>query len=210
MDEGDAREQLAVPRETLRQLEAFITLLREENAHQNLVSKTSLDNVWSRHVLDSAQLVRFAPPEAKTWIDLGTGAGFPGLVIAAIAPLQVTLVETRKLRADFLRRAAERMGILDGVEIVCAKAEAIPPRPFDVISARAFAPIDRLLAIGSRFSTDKTLWILPKGRKAKTELEAAESSWQGDFRLEPSLTDADAQIVVASRVRARKKGKGAR
>jgi 16S rRNA (guanine527-N7)-methyltransferase len=70
--------------------------------------------------------------------------------------------------------------------------------------------LDRLLAIGSRFSTDKTLWILPKGRNAKTELEAAESSWQGDFRLEPSLTDADAQIVVASRVRPRKKGKSAR
>jgi 16S rRNA (guanine527-N7)-methyltransferase len=80
----------------------------------------------------------------------------------------------------------------------------------DVISARAFAPLDRLLALGSRFSTDKTVWILPKGRNAKTELEAVESSWQGDFRLEPSLTDADAQIIVAAGVRRSKRGKGAR
>ncbi len=210
MDEAEVWERLAVSRETLEKLETFVALLRDENERQNLVSKPSLDNVWSRHLLDSVQLVRFAPPQAKTWLDLGTGAGFPGLVIAVAAPLRVTLVEARKLRADFLRRAAEETGVLDKVEIVCAKAGSIPARPFDVISARAFAPLDRLLAIGGRFSTDKTVWILPKGRNAKTELEAAESSWQGDFRLEPSLTDADAQIVVASRVRPRKKGKGVR
>jgi 16S rRNA (guanine527-N7)-methyltransferase len=210
MDEAEARQRLAVPRETLRRLEIFVALLREENQRQNLVSKASLDAVWSRHILDSAQLLNLAPAGARIWLDLGTGAGLPGLVIAAISPLQVTLVETRKLRADFLRLAAGQMEIADRVEILCAKAEAVPARLFDVISARAFAPLNRLLAIGSRFSTDKTLWILPKGRNAKTELEAAESSWQGDFRLEPSLTDADAQIVVASRVRPRKKGKGAR
>lgn len=210
MEEAEARERLAVPRETLQRLDLFVAHLREENERQNLVSKASLDHVWSRHILDSAQLLRFAPPDAETWLDLGTGAGFPGLVIAAIAPLRVTLVEARKLRVDFLRRAATEMGIHSKIEILCAKAEAVPARPFDVISARACAPLERLLAIGSRFSTDKALWILPKGRNAKTELEAAESSWQGDFRLEPSLTDANAQIVVASRVRPRKKGKSGR
>jgi 16S rRNA (guanine527-N7)-methyltransferase len=210
MDESEARTHLDVPRETLERLDIFVAALRQENERQNLVSWASLDAVWSRHILDSAQLLRLAPPEARTWLDLGTGAGFPGLVIAAITPLRVALVEARKLRVDFLHRAAGQMGISERVEILCAKAEAISARPFDVISARAFAPLDRLLAIGSRFSTDKTLWILPKGRNAKTELEAAESSWQGDFRLEPSLTDADAQIVVASRVRPSRKGKGAR
>jgi 16S rRNA (guanine527-N7)-methyltransferase len=209
MQEAEARDRLAVPRETLQRLEAFVALLREENENQNLVSAGSLDKVWSRHIHDSAQLLRLAPQGAKTWLDLGTGAGFPGLVIAALAPVSVTLVESRKLRADFLRRAAEVIGI-PTVEILCANAEMLSPRPFDVISARAFAPLERLLAIGSRFSTDKTVWILPKGRNAKTELEAAESSWQGDFRLEQSLTDADAQIIVATGVRPRKKGKGAR
>jgi 16S rRNA (guanine527-N7)-methyltransferase len=210
MDEAEARGRLAVPRETLQRLEIFVNLLREENERQNLVSAASLDRVWSRHILDSTQLLRFSPPEAAAWLDLGTGAGLPGLVIAAIAPVRVVLVEARKLRADFLRRASEAMGVSDKVEVLCARAEAIPAKSYAVISARAFAPLDRLLAIGRRFSTDKTVWILPKGRNAKTELEAAESSWQGDFRLEPSLTDADAQIVVASRVRPRRREKAAR
>jgi 16S rRNA (guanine527-N7)-methyltransferase len=209
MDEADARERLAVPRETLQRLEILVDLLRDENQRQNLVSGGSLDSVWSRHIFDSAQLLPLAPQPTKTWLDLGSGAGFPGLVIAAIAPVAVTLVESRKLRADFLRRAAEAMG-LPNVEILCTNAEALPPRSFDVISARAFAPLERLLVVGSRFSTDKTVWILPKGRNAKTELEAAESSWQGDFRLEPSLTDPDAQIIVATRVRPRNKGRTAR
>ena len=210
MDEPEARERLGVSRETLDRLERFVGLLRQENEHQNLVSAASLDEVWSRHILDSAQLLRFAPRGAESWLDLGTGAGFPGLVIAAITPFRVTLVEARKLRADFLRRAADVMDLALGVEIVCSRAEALPVRRFDVISARAFAPLDRLLTTGRRFSTDKSVWILPKGRNAKSELEAAESSWQGDFRLEPSLTDADAQIVVATGVRPRKKGTGAR
>jgi 16S rRNA (guanine527-N7)-methyltransferase len=206
----EAWAQLAVPRETLERLKTFVALLREENGRQNLVSKASLENVWDRHVLDSAQLLRFAPEETKRWIDLGSGAGFPGLIVASLSLMRVTLVETRKLRADFLRRGAAALDVEDRVEIVCGKAEALPAAAFDVISARAFAPLDRLLATGARFSTNKTVWVLPKGRNAKTELEAAESSWQGDFRLEPSLTDADAQIIVATGVRPRKKGKGAR
>jgi 16S rRNA (guanine527-N7)-methyltransferase len=210
MDESEARERLDVPRGTLAGLDAFAAFLRAENERQNLVSRDSLDHLWSRHILDSVQLARFAPAEAGTWLDLGTGAGFPGLVVAAVTPLRVTLVEARKLRADFLVRAADILGVADRVEICCAKAEQLPPRAFDVISARAFAPLQRLLTLGSRFSTDKTVWILPKGRNAKTELAAAESSWQGDFRLEPSLTDADAQIIVATGVRPSKRGRGAR
>jgi 16S rRNA (guanine527-N7)-methyltransferase len=210
MDEAEARAQLGVSRETLQRLECLVALLHEENVRQNLVSKASLNGVWGRHILDSAQLLRFAPEGAKTWVDLGTGAGLPGLVVAALGRAHVTLVEARKLRVDFLRRAAEAMGIMDRVEILCAKAEAVPTKPFGVISARAFAPLERLLAIGSRFSTDKSVWILPKGRNAKTELEAARPSWQGDFRLEPSLTDPDAQIIVAKGVRPRRKGKSAR
>ena len=201
--------ELGVPRETLERLQAFVGLLREENARQNLVSAASLDDVWSRHVLDSAQLLRLAPPDAHSWVDLGTGAGFPGLVVAALFPGQLTLVESRKLRVDFLHRAAEVLGVAERTEILCAKVEAVPARSFDVISARAFAPLDKLLRLGLPFSTAKTRWILPKGRNAQSELDAAHSSWQGDFRLEPSLTDPDAKIIVAEGVRAAK-GKRAR
>ena len=144
------------------------------------------------------------------WIDLGTGAGFPGLVVAALSGARVTMVESRKLRVDFLRRAAAVLDVQDRVEILCSKVETLEARPFDVISARAFAPLEKLLNLGSRFSTEQTRWILPKGRNAKTELEAAESLWQGDFKLEPSITDADAFIIVAERVRPRSKGKSRR
>ena len=207
MDEEAVKRQLDVPRETIERLDAFVELLRRENERQNLVSKASLDSVWERHILDSAQLIRFAPPEARSWLDLGTGAGFPGLMVPLFHRADLVLVEARRLRADFLRTAASMLGIAQKVEILCSKLEAVPTRTFDVISARAFAPLPKLLALAERFSKPGTVWILPKGRNAKSELDAARSSWQGDFRLEPSLTDADAQIVVASHVRRKPRGR---
>jgi 16S rRNA (guanine527-N7)-methyltransferase len=209
MTESEAREALDVPRETMERLERFVTLLAEENQRQNLVSRGSLERSWARHVYDSAQLVRFAPRDAARWLDLGSGAGFPGLIVALLHPARVTLVEGRRLRADFLRRASEVLGVEGKVEIVGAKVETLTPRVFDVISARAFAPLDRLLALAAAFSDEGTIWILPKGRNAKSELEAARASWQGDFRLEPSLTDDEAGIVVARSV-SRRKPKGRR
>lgn len=207
MDEIEARNRLDVPRETIERLEAFAKLLCSENERQNLVSKASLETLWERHILDSAQIVRFAPPEARSWLDLGTGAGFPGLLVPLFHGARAVLVESRRLRAEFLRTAASTLDIADKVEILCSRLETVPARPFDVISARAFAPLPKLLALAERFSTPGTVWILPKGRNAKSELEAARSSWQGDFRLEPSLTDAEAQIVVASRVRHKPRGR---
>ena len=207
MTEEEARAALDVPRETLQRLDAFAALLREENARQNLVSRASLDQLWVRHIYDSAQLLRFAPAGAETWLDLGTGAGFPGLIVAALHSGRVTLVESRKLRVDFLQRAALTLGAEGKTEIVCTRVETLSSRPFAVISARAFAPLDKLLALGLPFSTPETVWILPKGRNAQTELEAARRSWQGEFRLEESLTDADARILVARGVRRKGKGK---
>jgi 16S rRNA (guanine527-N7)-methyltransferase len=185
----------------------FKDLLCAESERQNLVSKPSLDQFWARHIVDSAQLLRFAGSAAGSWLDLGTGAGFPGLVVAALHGGSVTLVEERRLRVEFLRQAAEVLGLGDRTEILGVKVERVEARPFDVISARAFAPLGKLLTLGARFSTTNTRWILPKGRNAESELEAAESSWQGDFRLEPSVTDPEARIIVAEGVRPRPKGK---
>jgi len=210
MDEAAARawveREYDVPRETMARLGAFAALLREENARQNLVSRASLDQLWSRHISDSAQLLGFAPSPAASWIDLGTGAGFPGLIVALLHRGPVTLVEERRLRADFLARAADSLGLR--VEILASKVERLPHRPFDVVSARAFAPLARLLDLGTALSTTKTVWLLPKGRNAQSELEALDSSWQGDFRLEPSVTDADARIIVATGVRRTGRGRG--
>lgn len=207
MEEDEARRLLDVPRETLDRLDVFAGLLREESERQNLVSKASLATLWERHILDSAQLVRFASPDARSWLDLGTGAGFPGLMVPLFHSASVVLIESRRLRAEFLRTAAATLGVSDRVEILCARLDTVATRTFDVISARAFAPLPKLLGLAERFSTSGTIWILPKGRNAKSELEAARSSWQGDFHLEPSLTDAEAQIVVASRVRRKPRGR---
>jgi 16S rRNA (guanine527-N7)-methyltransferase len=207
MDEEAAKAALNVPRGTMERLKAFVALLREENERQNLVSRATLEQVWARHIFDSAQLLRFAP-NVSTWLDLGSGAGFPGLVVAALRPeATTTLVESRKLRVDFLMRAAEVLGISERVQIVPARLDTMPERPFDVISARAFAPLPKLLSAAERFSTPETLWILPKGRNAKSELDAARASWQGDFHLEASLTDSDAMIIVATGVRRIVRGK---
>jgi 16S rRNA (guanine527-N7)-methyltransferase len=205
MDESQAKALLDVSHETLGRLEAFVTLLKEENEIQNLVSRGSLSRVWERHILDSAQLLRLAPPGA--WIDLGTGAGFPGVIVAALRADATTLVEARKLRADFLERAVRVLGAADRTTICCAKVETVPTRRYAVISARAFAPLDKTFALGEKFSGDETIWLLPKGRNAETELEAARASWQGEFRLEPSLTDPDSRIIVARHVRRKGKGK---
>ena len=203
MEEAEARDLLRrafdVSRETMTKLDRFEVLLREANQSQNLVAANSLDQVWQRHFLDSAQLIRFAPSPQSSWVDLGSGAGFPGLIIALLHSGPVVLVEERRLRVEFLRAMAESLAV--PVEIIGTKVERVDPRPFDVISARAFAPLGRLLDLGTRFSTAKTRWVLPKGRNAQSELEALESSWQGDFRLEHSLTDAEAQIVVAEGVK---------
>jgi 16S rRNA (guanine527-N7)-methyltransferase len=195
-----------VSRGTLDRLSAFADLLRAEAERQNLIARGTFDQIWSRHILDSAQLLRFAPSNAKTWLDLGTGAGFPGLIVAALHPAHVICVESRKLRVEWLTRAADALGVQHKVDLICAKLEQVPTRTADVISARAFAPLDRLLALAERFGSRETRWVLPKGRNAHVELASVAVTWQGEFRLEPSLTDPDAQIIVADQVRRRGKG----
>jgi 16S rRNA (guanine527-N7)-methyltransferase len=205
--EDEARSWLLVshvPRETLTQIEAFIALLTEEMLRQNLIAESTLPHIWARHIVDSAQLLPLAPSGAEAWLDLGSGAGFPGLLVAMIDPAKrVTLVESRRKRIDFLQRCAESLGVSDRVSVVGSRLETIDSNAFDVISARAFAPLDRLLPLAHRFSTPKTCWLLPKGKSAASELEAVRGSWQGRFQVVPSVTDPDAAIIVADGVQPR-------
>lgn len=189
-----------VSRETFEKLERYVALLREENVRQNLVSAATLDQAWDRHILDSAQLVRFAPRSAANWVDVGSGAGLPGIVVACLVDVPVTLVEPRRLRAEFLHKVCESLDLR--ATVICAKAERVEGS-FDVITARAVASLTRTLKISSHLSTGKTTWALPKGRSAPAELAEARQSWQGDFQLEPSVTDAESFIVVATGVRAK-------
>lgn len=190
-----------VSRETFEQIAAYVALLKEAATEQNLVapSTRTLESIWERHILDSAQLVRFEPRPGASWIDIGSGAGLPGVVVALLVDGSVTLVEPRRLRADFLRAAVERLGILARVTVESAKAERIVGQ-FDVIAARAVAPLGKLLEISAHLSTRKTVWVLPKGRGAPAELAEARRTWQGAFRLEPSVTGDDSYIIVGSGV----------
>lgn len=203
MNEQEAREWLSrsfhVPRETIAVLERLTALLTEEASRQNLIATSTLSTIWSRHIADSAQLLLHAQPGA--WLDLGSGAGFPGLVAAIVGNREVTLVETRRLRVAFLELAVRDLDLQAHVTIIPTRVEAMPDRKAAVISARAFAPLDRLFAIAHRFSVPETLWLLPKGRTAANELEAARRSWQGDFSLVPSVTDPQSAIIVARDVR---------
>ena len=190
-----------VPRETFEKLDAYATLLREEAGRQNLVSAATLDHLWERHILDSAQLVRFEPHSGASWADIGSGAGLPGIVIACIVAGPVTLIEPRRLRADFLHRVCESLGL--NASVVQGKAERAGGK-YDVITARAVTRLGQLLGISAHLSTRNTVWALPKGRGAEEELAEAKQSWQGVFHVEQSVTDADSKIVVATGVRARR------
>lgn len=199
-DEADARTWLerlpewdAHAAERLRRL---ANLLAEENARQNLVSTASLGEVWRRHIADSAQLLTHVPRGTSSpWLDLGTGAGFPGLVIAVLRPeCEVRMVESRARRIEWLERACEDLGLSNG-RVIGSTLERVEAEPVRVISARAFAPLDRLLELSARFSTDATVWLLPKGRSALQELQQLKG-WTHQFHVEHSLTDPDAGVIV--------------
>ena len=188
-----------VSRETLEKLDAYSALLKEESERQNLVSASTLDQLWERHILDSAQLVRFEPHPRASWVDIGSGAGLPGIVIACLVDGPVTLIEPRRLRAEFLHKVCESLRL--NAEVIGGKAEGIEGK-YDVITARAVASLTQLLKISAHLSTRKTVWALPKGRSAERELVEARRTWQGAFHVEQSVTDADSKIVVATEVRA--------
>ena len=181
-------------------------MVRCESARQNLVSVSTLDDIWGRHIVDSAQLT-FLADDPGCWVDLGTGAGFPGLVVALLRQQPMLLVEARAKRAAFLKSAVEALG-LSHVKVYAGRAETLPPNPFPVISARAFAPLGKLLAIGGQFANSATIWLLPRGRGAQAELEAASASWQGSFEMLPSVTDSESSILRARHVRPREAKRG--
>ncbi len=187
-----------VSRETKERLEAFIAFLKREAQSQNLVSASTLDHIWSRHIVDSAQLLSLLPDAESQgdWLDLGSGAGFPGIVVAILSGFNITLVESRGRRIDYLRRAVDLLDLNTQVEVAGMAVERLETAPFSVISARAFAPLSRLFELSARFSTDKTVWLLPKGRNAAREWKEVQPFWNGDFRIVDSVTDAEAGILV--------------
>lgn len=207
----DFAEAFKVPRETIHRLEVYAALLTEWQTRHNLVSSKTIPELWQRHFADSAQLLALAPT-AKTWLDLGTGAGFPGLVVAILAANQGTLrmhlVESTAKKCAFLAHVAQMTDT--SVDIHCnrieelARSESIEP---DVVSARALAPMPRLLELAAPFFRSGTRGLFLKGRDAEREIEAARAHWHFTCRLHPSLTSNDSSIIEVTELSKAKKGK---
>lgn len=180
-----------VSRETLRRFESYEALLTKWAPRINLVGASTLSAFWERHILDSVQILPLASPQAQTWVDFGTGAGFPGLVLAALlaerGSAQVQLVEASAKRCAFLREAARAMEIT--VEITHAKLEVVTPRPVDVVTARAFTALDRLLAYAAPWQGPATQALFPKGEEVSAELEQASTNWLFTSTIHPSASD---------------------
>ena len=183
-------------------LEAIAALVLEENQRQNLIAKATEPHLWQRHIADSAQLIEnvsretLGPNAQGPWLDLGSGPGFPGLVIAALCPnMPVVLVESRARRAEFLVRCIAALNLLK-CRVEGQRLERITPFPARAISARAFAPLPKLLDLSAPFSTRQTAYVLPKGRSAAQELETLKPSIRAMFHVKHSLTDPDAGIIV--------------
>ena len=191
-----------VSRETYALLKAYVERLKTANNSQNLVSASTLDGIWDRHITDSAQLVRFEPHAGASWVDIGSGAGLPGIVIAALIEGPVTLVEPRRLRATFLEETVAASGLSGRVTVQATRIENVTGQ-FDVITARALAPLGRLLGMGLHLAHSGTIWALPKGKNANSELAEARRSWQCEVRSETSGTDPHAAILVLSKVKAK-------
>ena len=204
MTEDEARAWIAARHgaQGVAAMEQIAAVVMGAATQQNLVAPSTLATMWSRHIVDSAQLLELAgesQPDAL-WVDIGSGAGFPGLVVAALSDRIVYLVEPRRMRAVFLKDAVEALGLDVRVRVIADRIQAVSGVVATVISARAVAPIANLFAWSQACTTKKTQWILPKGQSAREDVATARETWHGVFHVEHSITDPKSLIVLASGV----------
>jgi 16S rRNA (guanine527-N7)-methyltransferase len=197
-----------VSRETWTRLDVLVAQLLKWQKTINLVAPKTLPEVWTRHVADSLQVAALIPPDARIVVDLGSGGGFPGLAVAAALAdrdgAEIQLVESDQRKAAFLREAARAMGV--PVTVHNARIESALqswPHGADAVTARALAPLPRLLKLAAPLLKAGTLGIFPKGRETNDELAQAEREWVLRADLVPSLTDPDARVVVVSSLKPR-------
>lgn len=205
MTDDEAKAALAadVSRETLERLCVYADLLIKWQQKINLVSPMTIPAIWSRHMLDSAQLFKHAPSQAKRWLDLGSGGGFPGLVCAAIAhehrpALHIALVESDQRKATFLREAARHMGL--SVAVHGCRVAALPPHAADIVSARALAPLHDLCDMAHFHLAPNGICLFQKGARHAEEVEIAKRGWHLDYKIFPSVTEPDAVVMRIERL----------
>ena len=198
VSQANFAEIFDVSRETMDRLDAYAALLVKWNTKINLVAKSTIPDIWHRHMADSAQLWSLAPKDVETWMDMGSGAGFPGLVIGAIASekapnLEITLVESDRRKSVFLQSAAREMGIT--VKVITKRIEQLEPQNADILSARALSPLPQLLEFAEKHLKSGGICLFPKGARVDSELTQASSCWHMAYETFPSMTDPDAVIL---------------
>lgn len=186
-----------VSRETSERLKIYENLLRKWSPKINLVSRTTLDQIAIRHLRDSAQIFSLSPQGVTSWIDMGSGGGFPGLVVAILGAelspdMRVTLIESDQRKCAFLRTVARDAGV--SVNVMAERVESVPPAQANVVSARALADLTRLLGFAQRHLADGGIALFPKGTSWEKEVEDARRAWS--FELEPYMSETEANSVI--------------
>ena len=197
---SDFVTQTGADADVMARLDAYAATLAVWNETMNLVSPASMADLWRRHMFDSAQLVPLIPNGTRRIVDMGSGAGFPGLVLAAMRPdgvgLETVLVESIEKKCAFLRAAATAMGLDGRVRVIRGRAEEVSGLKADMVTARAMAPLETLLGYAKRFADKETKLLFPKGRTAADELTAARRSWTIESEMIPSRSDREASIIA--------------
>jgi 16S rRNA (guanine527-N7)-methyltransferase len=188
-----------VSRETMDDLHQFAELVRKWTAKINLISTNTIDSLWDRHVVDSVQIYGMAPKTYNKWVDIGSGGGFPGIVVAIIGKekqpnAEFVLIESDQRKAVFLRTAIRELGL--SAKVVAERIENAAPQNADIVSARALSPLSMLLPFSERHLKSDGQAIFHKGKKARSEVADAMNNWRFTLEDSPSLTDPDAQILV--------------
>ncbi len=186
-----------VSRETFDRLDTYVELVKRWNPKINLVSRNSLEDIWDRHILDSVQVFRCATT-ADTWVDIGTGGGFPGMVCAIIAleespNTRFQFVESDQRKSAFLRNVARECGVT--CRVISKRIESVDPLEADILSARALADLRTLLSFCDRHLREYGTALLPKGANWKKELSEAQEEWKFDVEPITSLTEPQAVIL---------------
>lgn len=203
-DRDHFQSKVDVSRETLVRLDQYAALLRKWNPAINLVAPSTLTDLWGRHFLDSAQIITLSPENAKTWVDLGSGGGFPGMVIAILAAelhpeLRVACIESDLRKATFLRTVARETGL--EVQVISDRIEAVAQQRADVVSARALAPLTKLLGLAGRHLGPGGSALFLKGAGYRHEIEEALENWTFEVDTVPSTTDSEAAILRIGEIR---------
>lgn len=196
-------EDLNVSRETLERLQIFVSLIEKWNPRINLVSKSSLSEIWERHVRDSLQVYKARPDDFDLWVDLGSGGGFPGLVIAILAAeshkrKKIMLVESDGRKVAFLRTVLRETGVAG--EVICGRIEDIAPLGADVLSARALADLRTLLSFAHGHLSPTGVALFPKGAKWEKEVEEAKKEWSFFYETIESETEKGSVVLKVGEI----------